>query len=313
MPPISQHEDEIGASSPSRRGATRGRSCTIRRRPAAPRGSAPPSPCPPKPEHRRAPGSAAGRASARASAVRCRCPPERVMPRSPTRVSKPVGKSSRHRARAARVRAASTARARCLRDPTPCRRCPERDVLRDARGEEEGLLRNEADGRAKRPKRNASARPARPRRPCPGVGRGGAAAGSRASTCPNPWDPRWPPCSRPAHRSSRPGARPSVGVGEREIPAPRPGPADRRARTGAPIVDGRFRVDELVDATHGRLAPLEQVDDPAEGDHGPVQHGQIDAKRDEVAQADRSPRRRAARRNRAPSTAPTPIRSWMPG
>ena len=77
------------------------------------------------------------RMTARAMAVRCFWPPERVRPRSPTLVSKPWG-TSRISVRCGRLVAALTSSRSGVG-------AAEGDVLADGVGEEEGLLRDEAD------------------------------------------------------------------------------------------------------------------------------------------------------------------------
>ncbi len=78
------------------------------------------------------------RMTARAMEVRCFWPPERVTPRSPTMVSKPLGNSRISVAMWAMVAASSTLLGGGVGDT-------EGDVLADGVGEEEGLLRDEAD------------------------------------------------------------------------------------------------------------------------------------------------------------------------
>ncbi len=87
---------------------------------------------------------------ARASAMRCFCPPESCTPRSPTTVSKPSGQRQRllEHLRLAR-------RLADLRERVGRVRIVERepDVARDGRREEEGVLLRVADGGAHRRER----------------------------------------------------------------------------------------------------------------------------------------------------------------
>ena len=70
---------------------------------------------------------------------------------------------------------------------------------------------------------------------------------------------------------------------------------------------------ERQDPSHRGLAALEEVDHPAQRDHRPVQHGEVDAEGHELAEGDRPRAPPSARPARAPVTAPSPIRNWMPG
>ena len=53
-------------------------------------------------------------------------------------------------------------------------------------------------------------------------------------------------------------------------------------------VDGRSNLEDLRQTSHRSIAPLKQVDDPAERDHRPGEHGEIHAERDERANGNRA-------------------------
>src|ERR1700730_758621 len=53
-------------------------------------------------------------------------------------------------------------------------------------------------------------------------------------------------------------------------------------------VDGRANIEDLGQTPHRRIAALKQVDDPAERDHRPREHGEVHPKRHERAHGNRA-------------------------
>ena len=105
--------------------------------------------------------------------------------------------------------------------------------------------------RRRRPPRGAatrgppSARPRRPRAPCPSPRRRAAARASRASSCPSPWVPRAPPCGRAPPTAPRPGARARRPRNRRLTPRSATRPPPRRGQGVAGGGQPRLAVEDL--------------------------------------------------------------------
>ena len=76
-----------------------------------------------------------------------------------------------------------------------------------------------------------------------------------------------------------------VGVGEGEI-AELDVARDGRVGGGGSVGDGGLLLEEFVDADDGGGAALEEVDDPADGDHGPGELHHVDVEGGELADGD---------------------------
>ena len=96
------------------------------------------------------------------------------------------------------------------------------------------------------------------------------------------------------HRLPGGNARRDVGqhrdavVAEREVAELdlAPDPRARMPRRGPLVPNRRLGVEHLQHALPGRHAALQQVGDPAEGNHRPRQHRQVPVERDQVAERD---------------------------
>ena len=75
-----------------------------------------------------------------------------------------------------------------------------------------------------------------------------------------------------------------VEVAEFDLPA-KDGVSGNR-RIGRGVVDGRFGLEQLVNAHHGGGAALEQIHNPAHGDDGPDEHDHVGAEGHERAHRD---------------------------
>ena len=207
------------------------------------------------------------RRRARARVARWRCPPESVRPRSPTRVSQPPGKlatSGERPATSAAARHAGIRRA-------------ERDVLAERPGEEERLLRHDADRGPEVPQRDRVDLPsvdedrAGRRIPQPGQERGQRALPGARRSHDRDGAARLDAEAQVAERG-----RPVRRVAERQ-PADldlAPHGAAERRRLG-PVEDPRARVEDLGHPAERREPPADDRQHPAERHRGPREVGDV--------------------------------------
>ena len=211
--------------------------------------------------------------------MRCFCPPESVIPRSPTIVSKPFGKSrtsfascatpAAHSARGPASAGAVTPNATFSRTVSEKRNVSCGTKPTAPRSVASGSRRMSWPSTNTRAGRGVvEAREQRHERALAGAGR------------PDDRDRGCPPA--PEVDVVQHG-RAVVGEGqaaELDVAADLGHGLERRL-----VADLGRRVEHLGDAPHRGLAPLEDVDHPAEGDHRPVEHREVRPEGDELAEA----------------------------
>ena len=209
-------------------------------------------------------------ASARASAVRWRWPPESITPRSPTIVSQPSGRSRTSFASCARSAAACTCARVRLGQAVG-------DVVGEREREQEGVLRDHRDVRAQRARAGCGSRRRRRGRPCRRPPRRGAGSARRGWSCPEPTGPTMP-STLPAGTRSETSRERGLAALRARIAEGEVAQLDLAATARAPAAPRRGRrwpapAQHLVDALHRGGAALHQREHPA---HDEDREGELD-------------------------------------
>ena len=218
--------------------------------------------------------------SARASAMRCFCPPESCTPRSPTTVSKLLReRRAPPRAPAPRAPRRGSRRSRLGRVGVVER---EADVARHGRREEERVLLRVADRRPHRRERQIADVDAVEEHRAAAAWAGGARGASRGSILPEPVRPTIASDS-PAFTSKRDAVEHlALAVGERQV---RRRAACPRRASGArqrAVDDLGAGVEDLPQARVAGAAALDDREREAERDHRPRHAPERRPEREEV-------------------------------